>query len=363
MPILLLLRILENVSLFLSEIRIALASKKLTLKEAKIIPRRLRKAEQLWWKIHDTHRCKPSRLSDEDQVKGLTDILVDTFPEQVAVLASDGKWYSGGCRVRWQELKSMVDAQEIFLFNPTVDFGRKSDLSQKVLKPQFCMPLLRSVGSQTRVIVVSDSSLNHDAFVYGIARKLASMDMLLLWSVVQCSAKGEDLRVAWDKAPVCDIGLTIWNCNDGDGVDCSVVENVVVGSRVKCTVQSIFFVNHASFFPHHLPGKYPNIVERTQNLLRGHGVLVFDGFDYLGRQTLDDSIHFSIACTEMVTEMYCEAISQAYGVSSHNAQTDFEERNFSDTLSVQAKFEDSSVADEPIVGEMDVDFGAVDLHA
>ena len=113
-PILLLLRILENVSLFLSEIRIALASKKLTLKEAKIIPRRLRKAEQLWWKIHAAHRCKPSRLSDEDQVKGQTDLLVDTFPEQVAVLASDGKWYSGGCRVRGQELKSMVDAQEIF---------------------------------------------------------------------------------------------------------------------------------------------------------------------------------------------------------------------------------------------------------
>ena len=191
--------------------RAALALDELKLKDKKIFPKRLRNSERLRWKIDKLKVHKRSSLFQAQQQRKLAQIMAKIFPEYVATLGSDNIWYSGGrCVHRWYELR-IPGLQNMFLWNHSIEIGRKSDRKQCVLKLTLCLPFYSTIVSEIRINIVSDSTLFHDACVYGLAGQLHWLGMLLMWHVVRPSAKAEQLLQAWDKAPPCTVGLTIWN--------------------------------------------------------------------------------------------------------------------------------------------------------
>ena len=141
----------------------------------------------------------------------MTEVLAGSVPAQVAVLGQEGNWYAGGCRVRGEQVMSPVGSRQLFLFNPAIGCQNKSDWSESHLKPAFSLPLMIPVPSHVYVNIILDSTVANSAFVYGLAQKLWSKDMFLLWSGVQGGAKAEKLSEAWTKAPTCAIGLIAWN--------------------------------------------------------------------------------------------------------------------------------------------------------
>ena len=97
-------------------------------------------------------------------------------------------------------------------------------LEAKPLESSFLLTIDDSVAPHIYVNIILDSTVANSAFLYGLAQKLWSKDMFLLWSGVQDGAKADELSEAWTKAPKCEIGLTVWNCNDGDDIGPATVQ-------------------------------------------------------------------------------------------------------------------------------------------
>ena len=224
-------------------------------------------------------------MSDSKVATRLGELLAVRFPEQVAVCSADGNWYAGGCRVRGEHITSHEKSTQVFLVNPSIGRPNRSDWNQEPLRPAFCLSLVVPVASATHVNIISDSTLANSAFLYGIARKLWSMGMFLLWTGVQPGAKAADLSKAWTKAPKCSFGLTVWNCNDGDDIELTAVQQLMQNAKQKCIVH-VCFINDAAFFPDHLPSRYPDIVQKAQLMARNCGAQVMNGESYYEKSKL-----------------------------------------------------------------------------
>ena len=224
-PLHYLVRVLEDLDDFMCVAKANLGSD--SLKGSHVHPHRLRKAADLWWKCKVWSAQGRSTLAQSEIQESLQNIMAEVFPEQVARLGSNGKYYCCGSRVRGQQIEKLNHVQEVFLWNPTVERGQKADVYTSVLKPTFCIPLKKSCANRTLVNVVVDSTLQEAGFVYGLARLLQLNDMYLQWAPVQRGALAADLLDAWAKAPGCHVGLTIYNCNDGAAMDPEVVTKLV----------------------------------------------------------------------------------------------------------------------------------------
>ena len=202
----------------------------------KVYPGRLQSAVDLFRRFADRFWWSQGHLSDSAVATRLTELLAQRFPEQVAVLSAEGNWYAGGCRVRSENVKMQEGSWQIFLVNPGIGRQNISDWNQNHLKPVFCLQLLVPIAPPLHVNIISDSTLANSAFVYGIARKLWSMDMFLLWTGVQDGATATDLNEAWSKAATCAIGLTVWNCHDSVDIELASVQELVRNAKQKSLV-------------------------------------------------------------------------------------------------------------------------------
>ena len=197
-----LLTVLEDLDGFLTKLQKYLAGvqktehEQLLLKDLKVHPGRLRKAVTLFGRFaHIFHRSQGD-MSDSGVATRLAELLAERFPEQVAVCNAEGNWYAGGCRVRGEHISRHEKSTQVFLVNPGISRPNRSDWNQESLKPAFCLSLVVPPASTTHVNIISDSTLANSAFLYGIARKLWSMGMFLLWTGVQPGAKAADLSKA-----------------------------------------------------------------------------------------------------------------------------------------------------------------------
>ena len=239
-PLIRLLAIVEDLNGFLTNLQQRLLpctqtqNEQLLLQALKVYPRRLQNAVDLFRRFADRFWWSRGHLSDSAVVTRLTELLAQRFPEQVAVLGAEGDWYAGGCRVRSENVKIQEGSRQIFLVNPGIGRPNISDWNQNHLKPVFCLQLSIPIAPPLHVNIISDSTLANSAFVYGIARKLWSMDMFLLWTGVRDGATATDLSEAWTKAPECSIGLTVWNCNDGVDIELAFVQELVQNAKQKC---------------------------------------------------------------------------------------------------------------------------------
>ena len=182
--------------------------------EMKIYPRRLRKAQALWWKNDPETQLQPSVLKVESQSDILVHLLARSIPEFVARNAS-GKWYCSGFRVRGMVLPDSSPSGWILVFNPSVMHWTKQgpDQGQPCLKPTFCLfaPLQPYVAT---VVCVSDSTVEEDCFLLGLISAWRKANIFPLWIACKSGGIVEDLAIAWTRAPVTDFGLTIYNGND-----------------------------------------------------------------------------------------------------------------------------------------------------
>eukprot|EP00959_Pyramimonas_sp_CCMP1952_P457678 9475344-Pyramimonas_sp.AAC.1 len=102
---------------------------------------------------------------------------------------------------------------------------------------------------------------------------LRSAGLAPLWVVSIPGAKVDDLASAWEHAPECDLGLTIFNGNDflGDQAWNSEFEarlrNLSLCAIRACTSKHFFFLNDPAFFPDLAGTAYPGMVKRAYDLL------------------------------------------------------------------------------------------------
>jgi hypothetical protein len=162
------------------------------------------------------------------------------------------------------------------------------------------------------MVIITDSSCDANGFRYGLTCVLRQAGIFVLWLVCKKGAKAKDLSVAWDKAPPADIGLTIYNGNDvttnwmwDDSIGDDIRDLVNAASR-KCGKQSLFFVNHAAFYPDLRPDCYPNLMSQVRAVIRTAGADVCDGASYVGKIKMRDQMHFAVESTESVVQMYSE---------------------------------------------------------
>ncbi len=139
-----------------------------TLMEMKIYPRRLEKAQALWWKSDPESQLRPSVLKVESQSAMLVHLLARSIPEFVARRAS-GKWYCSGFRVRGQSLPKGSPSGWILVFNPSEMLWTKQgpDQGQPCLKPTFCCFAPQQPYVAT-LVCVSDSTVYEDCFLLGL---------------------------------------------------------------------------------------------------------------------------------------------------------------------------------------------------
>ena len=291
----------------------------------KIYSKKLEQARELFKKADPWKQWPRSTLPDAVQSEIIVSLLARSFPEHVAVFRG-GRWFAGGYRVRGQIEKVDKDNVHVLLFDPHVEMHARGtiDQGQPSLKSTCCVPLRVTCSKEEEqkkeidVVIVSDSSLKEDAFIYGLACTLRKASIRLLWIVTKGGAKAAELCEAWKHSPPCDIGLTIFNLNDvmTNGWVCDVelrdsIQNLVSVSKEKCSASSSFFVNSASFYPGLRPDCYPSLVSEVQHLIRREGAEVSDGSKYVSRIKLRDTLHFAVESTETVVSMYSKPIIDA----------------------------------------------------
>ena len=89
-------------------------------------------------------------------------------------------------------------------------------------------------------VIISDSNCDQPGFRYGLACVLREAGIFVLWTVCRSGAKAKELEEAWEKAPQCDIGLTVYNANDvtkewlwPESLSADI-SGMVVAARQKC---------------------------------------------------------------------------------------------------------------------------------
>jgi hypothetical protein len=308
-PLLVFSQILDDVGNFIIIAKEAVSLKRTSLQDMKIHLGKLRKAEKLWWKCVAKIRIERSTLEPALQSRRLTELLSDAFPEQVAYLF-DGVWYAAGLRVRGDNLPKACVSERILLFCPREDkwVKKSSDHGQRHLKCLFCLAL--PARPMRSLVIIGDSTCDEIGFRYGLTRVFLQAGIFVVWFVCHGGAKARDLIQAWGKAPRADFGLTIYNCNDvmtnwlwDEGIANAVAEIVVV-ARTKCKEKCFYYVNSASLYPGLRRDCYPALVGKVTAVIRGLDEIVFDGAAFVGKIKLRDSMHFHIASTEQVVQMF-----------------------------------------------------------
>ena len=247
-------KILDDLKSFYATAKSVLSQKNKSLWEMKIYSKKLEQARELFKKADPWKQWKRSTLPDAVQSEIIVSLLARSFPEHVAVFRG-GRWFAGGFRVRGQIEKVDKENGHVLLFDPHVEMHARGtiDQGQPSLKSTFCVPLRVTCSKEEEqkkeidVVIVSDSSLKEDAFIYGLACTLRKAGIRLLWIVTKGGAKAAELCEAWKHSPPCDIGLTIFNLNDvmTNGWVCEIalrdsIQSLVSVSKEKCSVSPRF---------------------------------------------------------------------------------------------------------------------------
>ena len=152
-----------------------------------------------------------------------------------------------GFRVHGPSLQPLKAYAYVFLCNPQPDRHKLPDLRATLVVPAPKQPY------KATLVLVSDSSINEDAFLIGFLAKLRKAGVFVLQVCVQNGARATDLSLAWHQAPTADFGLTIYGGNDflwrntwDEQIDSEVL-NPCDLSQQK-TKKSIFCMNNAAFF-------------------------------------------------------------------------------------------------------------------
>ena len=182
------------------------------------------------------------------------------------------------------------------------------------MKAPFSFPL-PDPESLLDVVVLSDSSLDLPAAVYGLLWHIRPSNLRLLWIAVIPGAGALSLADCWEKAPACHFGLTIVNMNDAmrhtpwdlSQEDKDDLRLLVAAANRRCALRADVFINDARFYPD-LPPEYSQLVAAYKNEARDAGARVHDGAKFLGQVTLRDHMHFAAASTPAVVAMYSDAI-------------------------------------------------------
>jgi hypothetical protein len=312
-PLLVFSQILDDVDGFMVIAKEAVALKRKSLLDMKIHLGKLRKAEKLWCKCVARTRTKPSTLEPAMQSRLLTELLSDAFPEQVAYLFGMD-WYAAGLRVRGQNLPKDCISERILLFCPReVKWVKQgSDHGQHHLKCLFCLAL--PARPMRSLVIIADSTCDEIGFRYGLTCVFRRAGIFVAWLVCHGGAKAKDLTKAWHKAPRADFGVTIYNCNDVMTNwlwDCDIADDVaelVLQARGQCNEKAFFYVNSAALYPGLRRDCYPDLVGQVTAVIRDAGVTVFDGAAFVGKIKLRDSMHFHIASTEQVVQMFSDDV-------------------------------------------------------
>ena len=312
-PLLLLSHILDDIDGFVRLARQAATKLNKPFADLKIHIGKLRKAEALWWKCDLQNRARRSALDPDMQSIALADLFSDAIPEQVACLADDN-WYAAGLRVRGKDLPKQSQSGRILLFCPREEKWVKHlpDQGQPHLKFLFCMEL--SAKTMRTMVVISDSSCGETGFRYGLTCAFRQAGIFVLWLVCKGGAKALDLCQAWSKSPRADFGVTIYNCNDvtttwlWEVAFANDVTELVLTAKLKCSCKSFFYVNNARLYPDLRPECYPDLVRKVSDAIRLAGGIIFDGANFVGNIKLRDTMHFHIASTQQVVEMFSECV-------------------------------------------------------
>jgi hypothetical protein len=325
-PLLIFSQILDDVDGFLILAKQAAVLLRKSLLDLKIHIGKLRKAAKLWWKCVPRNRAKPSSLEPAMQSSALAELLSDAFPEQVAYLF-DAHWYAAGLRVRGQDLPKDSLAGRIFLFCPReVKWVKQgSDHGQHHLKFLFCLEL--PAKPMKSMVIIADSTCDEIGFRYGLTCVFRQAGIFVAWLVCHGGAKAKDLTTAWSKAPRADFGVTIYNCNDvmtnwlWDNAIADDVNELFLQAQNQCSGKTFFYVNSAELYPGLRRDCYPYLVGQVSDVIRNAGGTVFDGALFVGRIKLRDSMHFHIASTEQVVQMFSDDVIRSIKSSPASSST------------------------------------------
>jgi hypothetical protein len=163
-------------------------------------------------------------------------------------------------------------------------------------------------------VIISDSTCDETGFRYGLTCVFRQAGIFVMWLACKGGAKAKDLTMAWLKAPRADFGLTIYNCNDvmtnwlWEDAFADDVKELFLTAQGKCNCKSFFYVNSAALYPALRRDCYPYLVGQVSDVIRHARGTVYDGANFVGRIKLRDSMHFHIASTEQVVQMFSEDV-------------------------------------------------------
>ena len=102
------------------------------------------------------------------------------------------------------------------MFNPRVYVWSqgKKDFGEKALMPLLCFPIQPQIKYTKQAVIVSDSTFAEASFKLGLVVKLREEGISTLLVVAKRGAKAGEIVTIWETFPICDLGLTIYNCND-----------------------------------------------------------------------------------------------------------------------------------------------------
>ncbi len=235
-PLLALSDLLTNVPRYKKYAESVATERGIPLMELKIYPRRLEKAQFLWWQSDPKSLLRSSVLTKEEQSALLVHHLARSIPEFVARNAS-GKWYCSGFRVRGLVLPDSSPSGWILVFNPSEMHWTKQgpDQGQPCLKPTFCCFAPQQPYVAT-VVCVSDSTVCEDCFLLGLICAWRKAHIFPLWIACKSGGIAEDLCTAWTRAPQTDFGLTIYNGNEFRNRQCNSQAAMQLGGLYEQTV-------------------------------------------------------------------------------------------------------------------------------
>jgi hypothetical protein len=81
-------------------------------------------------------------------------------------------------------------------------------------------------------------------------------------------------------------------------------------------------VNNAALYPDLRPDCYPYLVGQVSDVIRHAGGTVYDGANFVGRIKLRDSMHFHIASTQQVVQMFSEVVISSIQRSAARSSND-----------------------------------------
>ena len=138
-----------------------------------------------------------------------------------------------------------------------------------------------------QAVIVSDSTVAETSFKLVLVVKFREAGIFTLLVIAKKGANTNELAAIWDKAPDCDIGLTIFSCNVCSG-DYNMTDDIgnyfegmVLAARAKVVDQGLFIVNDGRSFSRLKPSVYPALVKQAQDIIKTEGGDLHDCEDCL----------------------------------------------------------------------------------